>query len=362
SATWEGFVVSLNVPKRSLGAALDLMADVVQRPAFTANDVRRQRDLRAAGILQRRDQPNALASLAYNSLLFPASHPYHNPPDGDSASTARLDSARVRDFYARAFVPSRAKFTVVGDITPAEASELIGARFGRWSSSGQPLPIAAVTATATGNTATKVFLIDKPGAAQSVITLGGPGVSRMSADYPALVVMNTLLGASFSSRLNSNLRETKGYTYGIGSSFAWAPVPSAFRVGSGVRTDVTDSSLVEIFRELRMIQDSVVPDVELARGKAYVALGIPGDFETNAGIAGQLLEVDSYKLPLSSVSDFIAKVNAVTAADVQRVARTYLPADRATIVVVGDLAKIRAGIEALRLGPITVLDVNAIVK
>ena len=362
SASWDRFVVSLNVPTRSLGAALDLMADVVQRPAFTSTDVRRQRDLRAAGILQRRDQPNALASLTYNSLLFPAAHPYHNPADGDSASTARLDSARVRGFYDRAFAPSRAKFIVVGDITPAEAAKLLGARFGRWSAAGAPLPIAPVTVTATANTATKVYLVDKPGAAQSVLALGGPGVSRMSSDYPALVVMNTLLGASFSSRLNSNLRETKGYTYGIGSSFGWAPVPGAFRIGSGVRTDVTDSSLIEIFRELKSIRDSAVSAVELARAKAYVALAIPGEFETNADIAGQLLELDAYGLPLSSVSAFISKVNAVTAADVQRVSRQYLPADRATVVVVGDLAKIRAGIEKLNLGTITVLDVNAVVK
>ena len=362
SSGWENFTVSLNVPRRSLGAALDLMADVVQRPAFTSSDVRRQRDLRAAGILQRRDQPGALATLAYNSILFPAGHPYHAPADGDSASTARLDSARVRTFYQRAYVPTRATFIVVGDIGTAEAQSMLGARFGSWTVSGSPITVPAVTVAPVVNQAGMVYLIDKPGAAQSIVSLGGPGVSRFSPDYPALVVMNTLLGASFSSRLNSNLRETKGYTYGIGSSFAWAPIPGAFRISSGVRTDVTDSSLVEIFRELRSIQDAPVSATELARAKAYVALSIPGDFETNAEIAGQLVELGIYKLPLSSVSAFIAKVNAVTIADVQRVARKYLPADRATIVVVGDLAKIRAGIEALKLGAVTTLDVAAVAK
>ena len=362
SANWDGFYVSLNVPKRSIGAALDLMADVVQRPAFTAADVRRQKSLRAASILQRRDQPNAVATLAFNSLLFPAGHPYHNPPDGDSASTARLDSASIRRFYERTFVPSRAKFIVAGDITAAEASGLLAARFGVWKAAAAPLPVPGIAVTPRVNPAVKLFLVDKPGAAQSVISIGSPGVPRSSPDYAALVVMNTLLGESFSSRLNSNLRETKGYTYGISSRFGWQPVPGAFRISSGVRTDVTDSSLVEIFRELHRMQDAPVDATELARGKAYVALTIPGDFETIGQIVSELVTLDTFGLPLSSVSQFIMRVNAVTAADVQRVAKKYLPADRATIVVVGDLAKVRAGIDALKLGPSTVLDVSSIVK
>ncbi len=362
TAGWDGFFVALNVPKRSLGAALDLMADVVQRPTFTSADVRRQKSLRAAGILQRRDQPNALASLAYSSLIFPAGHPYHASTEGDSASTARLDSAAVRKFYERAITPSRAKFIVAGDISVAEATELLGARFGAWATSASPMPVPAITTQPVTNASVQLFMIDKPGAAQSVISIGGPGVPRSSPDYPALVVMNTLLGESFSSRLNANLRETKGYTYGISSRFGWSPVPGAFRISSGVRTDVTDSSLVEIFRELRRMQDAPADAVELGRAKAYVALGIPGNFETNSQIVGQLVELDAFGLQLSSVSQFISRVNAVTAADVQRVARKYLPANRATIVVVGDLTKIRAGIDALKFGSITVLEATAVAK
>ncbi len=362
SSSWDAFTVSLNVPKRSLGAALDLMADVVQRPAFTTADVRRQRELRAAAMLQRRDQPNAIASLAYSAIIFPTGHPYHNAIDGDSLATSKLDSASVRALYDRALVPSRAKFIVVGDITAAEAVSMLATRFGLWKATGTAQLIPTVLAPAVDNTAVKLYLIDKPGAAQSVISIGGPGVSRFSADYPALVVMNTLLGDSFSSRLNQNLRETKGYTYGIGSRFGWSPIPGAFRISSGVRTDVTDSSLVEVFKELHAIQDRPVDAIELARAKAYVALAIPGNFETNGGIAGALAELNTFGLPLTSVSEFITRVNAVTTADVQRVAKKYLPVNRATIVVVGDLAKVRAGIEALKLGSISVLDAATVAK
>jgi zinc protease len=160
----------------------------------------------------------------------------------------------------------------------------------------------------------------------------------------------------------SNLRETKGYTYGVSSSFRWAPVPGPFAISSSVRTNVTDSSLVEIFKELQSMRDTPVSAVELDRAKAYIALALPARFETNAEIAGQLVDLGTYGLPLSSVPDFGAKVNAVTAADVQRVARQYMQADRETIVVVGDLAKVRSGIEALKLGTITVLDVSAVAR
>ncbi len=358
----ETFTVQLNVAKQQLAPALDLLADVVLRPTFPSVNVKQQRDLRLSSILTRRDQPTQIAALAFSQLVLPAGYPGHNPSDGDSASTAALDSAAVRAFYERAFVPERAKFVVVGDVTETEMRALLAPRFGAWKHATAPLAILAVPAKPVANSAVKVYLADKPGAAQSVIIVGGPGADRTGPDYPAIVVMNTILGASFSSRLNTNLRETKGYTYGISSQFAWGPLPGPFAVSTSVRTNVTDSSLVEIFRELRDIRDRPVEQKELDRAKAYVALGVPGRFETNAGIAGQLTNLDLYGLPLSSTNGFVAKVNAVTLADVQRVAKQYIPAGSATLVIVGDLAKVRTGIEALKLGSITVLDVSTIAR
>ncbi len=360
-ASAESFTVQLDVAKRSLNEALDLLADVVLRPTFRAANVNQQRDLRLQSLLQRRDQPTQLAAIAFDQLVFPKGHPYHDPADGDSASTVALDSARVRKFYERSFVPERAKFVVVGDVTEPEMRALLAARFGAWKR-GAPLAIPKVAVKPATNDGVKIYLVDKPGAAQSVIQLGGPGADRLGPDYAAITVMNTILGASFSSRLNTNLRETKGYTYGISSRFGWSPLPGAFVVASQVRTNVTDSSLVEIFKELRSIRDAPVDAKELDRAKAYVALAVPGRFETNAAIAGQVGDLDAYGLPLSSVNDFVARVNTVTAADVQRVARQYIPADRATLVVVGDLAKVRAGIEALKLGTVTTLDVSSIAR
>lgn len=362
NAGTDAFTISLNVPKRTLGEALDLLGDVILRPTFRAADVRRQRDLRLASILQRRDNANVLASLAFNQLVFPAGHPYHRPSDGDSATTAALDSASVRRFYEQTFVPERARIVIVGDVTVPEVRALLARRFDGWTRGTAARTMAAVTAKPVSNTAIKIFLVDKPGAAQSVIYLGAPGAERLSPDYPALTVMNTILGGSFSSRLNANLRETKGYTYGISSRFAWAPLAGPFSISTSVRTGVTDSALVEIFREVKMIRDLAVDGTELERAKAYVALGVPQRFETNGQIAAQIVDLGMFSLPLTSLGDFISKVNQVTAADVQRVARQYLPAESATLVVVGDIAKIRTGIEALKLGAITVLDVQQVAR
>jgi zinc protease len=358
----ESFTVQLSVAKRSLAEALDLMADIVLRPTFRSDNVKQQRDLRLQSILQRRDQPTQVASLAFNQIVFPEGHPYHNPADGDSASTAALDSARVRNFYDHAFVPERAKFVVVGDVTEPEMRALLAKRFGAWKHAGEPTAIPKVAVTPVANDGVKIYLVDKPGAAQSVIQLGSPGADRLGPDFAAITVMNTILGNSFSSRLNTNLRETKGYTYGISSRFVWSPLPGPFVIASSVRTNVTDSSLVEIFKELHSIRDAPVDAKELDRAKAYVALAVPGRFETNASIAAQLVDLETYGLPLASVNDMVSRVHAVTAADVQRVARQYIPADKATLVIVGDLAKVRAGIEALKLGTITVLDVSSIAR
>lgn len=362
NAGTDAFTISLNVPKRTLGEALDLLADVVLRPTFRSADVRRQRDLRLASILQRRDNADILAALAFSQLVFPAGHPYHQPTDGDSATTAMLDSAVVRTFYQQTFVPERAKFIVVGDVTVPEMRGLLAKRFDAWTRGAPARTMAAVTAKPVTNTAVRIYLVDKPNAAQSVIYLGAPGAERLSADYPALMVMNTILGGSFSSRLMSNLRETKGYTYGISSRFSWAPMAGPFAISSGVRTNVTDSALVEIFKELKMLRDLPVDATELERAKAYVALGVPQRLETNAQVAGQLVELGTFGLPLASIGDFVAKVNLVTAADVQRVARQYVPAGTATLVIVGDVAKIRDGIEALKLGSITMLDVRHVAR
>ncbi len=362
AADWDRTIVSLKVPVRTLEPALDLMADVVLRPTFSAAEVTRQRGLRLTGILQRKDQPNTLAQLAFSTALYAAGHPYFNPTGGDSATTATLDSAKVRAFYEATIRPSRATFYAVGDMSSARLRDALAKRFGAWRDLQSAAVVRSTVAPTTLGSGRRIVLVDKPNAAQSVIVIGAPGFERSSPDYAAVVVMNTILGDLFTSRLNFNLRETKGYAYGAGSSFAWRLAPGPFTASAAVRTNVTDSSLVEFFKELRKMRDSLVTDEELAKAKAALELGIPDELETTSQIAGEMAALGVFGLTLDEKRDFARKVRAVTKADVRRVARHYVPEDRVLITVVGDLAKVRAGIEALKLGETHVLEVGQVVR
>lgn len=358
---WDAFTVALKVPVRSVGPALDLLADVIMRPRFAAAEIRRQRDLRFAALLQSRDQPNALANLAFAQQLYPRSHPYSRSQTGDSSSIMSLDSAGVRDFYNGTIRPENASFIVVGDIGAAEARRLIESRFGSWKQQGMARTLPSLATSAVERERTNVFLVDKPEAAQSVITIGWGGADRLSADYAPLMVMNTLLGGSFTSRLNMNLRETHGYSYGARSGFSFSRVPGPFTAGAAVRTNVTDSSLVEFFRELNRIRDSLVPAQELERAKAYIELRLPGALEATSQVAAQLQALETFGLDLNDLPRFAARVREVTPAEIRRVARQYLHPAQATVVVVGDLAKIRGPVEALQLGTVAELRVTDVI-
>jgi predicted Zn-dependent peptidase len=354
SASYDGATIGLHVPKRQLGPALDLMADVVLRPAFADSEITRQRDIRRTQILQQRDQPVTMANLAFPVIVFGNQHPYGRPAGGTEASTALLNRDRVNQFYQTHYRPGGAKLLVVGDITLAEAQQVLAARFGAWERG--TTPPAAPAATAAAPAARTFYLVDKPGAAQSVIRIGNVGVPRSTDDFFPLQVMNTILGGSFTSRLNQNLREAHGYTYGASSLFAMRRMAGPFQSGSSVQSAKTDSSLIEFLRELRRIRDEAVPQAELDKAKAYIALGLPGEFETTAGSAGQFGTLLEFGLPLDYYNSYVARINAVTAADVQRVARQYLDLDHFVIVVVGDRSQIEAGIRALNEGPISIRD------
>ncbi len=353
AASYDAANVLLHVPKRRLGPALDLMADVVLRPTFPDSEIARQRDLRRTQILQQRDQPVAMANIAFSAIVFGSAHPYGRPIGGTETSTAALSRDRVTQFYQAYYRPGNARMLVVGDVTLAEARKLIGDRFGAWAGEavpavGEPAPPPVAPRT--------IYLVDKPGAAQSVFRIGQVGVSRSTPDYFALAVLNTILGGSFTSRLNQNLRETHGYTYGANSQFAMRKMAGPFVAASSVVTAKTDSALIEFLKELRRIRDEAVPQTELEKAKAYIALGLPSEFETTSGAAAQFRELLLYGLPLDYYASYIPRINAVTAADVQRVARQYLDPDHFDIVIVGDRARIAAGLEALREGPIALRD------
>ena len=349
-AGWDASEVTLHTPVDRLDSALALMADVVVRPSFPVREFERVRRERLTGLLQLRDRAPAIADRAFAQTVFGAAHPYARPGGGTEASTRALTRADVQQFYAAHWRPNAATLVVVGDVRADDVARRVERAFAAWRPAAVP---AVVAPAAPAPRATAVLLVDKPGAPQSSVRIGLPGVARTTPDYFPLLVLNTILGGSFTSRLNQNLREARGYTYGAGSGFAMRRGAGPFQASAEVTAAKTDSSLLEFMKELRAIADTV-PTAELDKAKQYLVLQMPGQFETTGAIAGQLIPVVTYGLPLDYYNSYARRIQAVTRADLRRVARQYIDPAKLAIVVVGDRKSVEPTLRALNLGPVTV--------
>ena len=360
SASFDASAVRLSTPAAKLGDALGLMATVALTPDFPTEELERLRTERLTGLLQARDDPAALVGLAFPRLLFGPEHRYGTSAGGTETSLKALGVTELRTFHRSHYRPDNAVLIVVGDTTPAALRPLVEANFGAWKADGPAAPPFPVRVSPQPGKR-QIFLVDKPGAAQSQIRIGLVGVPRSTPDYIALDVLNTVLGGSFTSRLNTNLRETHGYSYGAMSRFDMRRAAGPFFATAGVQTDKTADALKEFFNELNAILRPVPAD-ELARFRNYAALGFAGEFETSSQLAGKLEEVAVYGLPDDVFSTYVGAVQAVTSADLTRVAKQYLLLDRMAVVVVGDRATIEAPIRAAGLGPVTLVPVADVMK
>lgn len=356
SAAWDAAYVNLYVLRKNFPAALRIMSDVVVRPDFPVNEVQRVRDERVTSLTRAKDEPQAIAANAFSSLVYGAQHPYGRFATVEGTRT--LDRARVQAFHGAAYRPENATLILVGDVDAALQAQVEQA-FGAWRATGTA-PAAEGSLADPQIGATTIYLVDKPGAAQSEIRIGHPGVRRNTPDFFALQVLNTMLGGSFTSRLNTNLRETHGYAYGAGSSFDMRLGPGPFVAAANVQTDKTAESLTEFFNELTRI--GTVPAEELDKAKSYVALGFPQEFETTQDIASKLSEQIIYGLPDGWFNDYVGKIQAVTPGDVARAAKTYITPGAFAVVVVGDLKAIEAKVRALNLGPVRIVPIDDVLK
>lgn len=359
SSSWDASTVRLHALASKLNDALPLLADVSLRPTFPAIEMERLRKERLTSLLQTRDNPASLVGIAFARLVFGQTHRYGTPMLGTDATNTAMTVSDLKTFYAAHYQPGNAHLIVTGDVAAADLLPMLEKTFGGWKGpAGPPKPTLAPPPAPA---ARRVFLVDKPGAAQSQIRIGGVGVSRNTPDYHVIDVMNTILGGSFSSRLNLNLREDKGYTYGASSLFDMRSAAGPFLAGAGVQTDKTVESLQEIFKELEGMR-APVPADELARAKSLQALSFPAAFETTGQISSQLAELVVYGLPESELSEYVPKIQAVTAADVERAAKQRLTTDRFVVVVVGDLAAIEQPIRRANLGAVTVVPLQDITR
>src|SRR5437867_745986 len=280
--TFDASAVRLHVPVARLADALPIMADVVLRPTFPQEELERLRQQRLTALLQARDDPAAIAPQAFARVLFGRTHRYGTAMNGTAETIKTFATADLRAQYAAVFRPSNSALLVVGDVTADRVIPLLESQFGSWTAPAAGVP--ARLPAAPDRTKREVFIVDKPGAPQTQVRIGSIGVPRSTPDYFALQVLNTILGGSFASRLNMNLREKHGYTYGAGSSFDMRASPGPFAAAAGVQTDKTSESLKEFFNELNGILQTV-PGDELARAKNYVALRFPSGFESTSDIS-----------------------------------------------------------------------------
>ena len=353
-SSWESSTLSLHTPTAQLDSALALFADVALRPSFPANEFDRLKKTRLTELLQLKDQGPAIANIAYPAIVYGSSHPYGARLLGTEGSVAGLSVADLQSYYGSNFRPNNSTLIVVGDVTPAQIEQKVNRFFGGWQR-GDVTPVKYTDPPKAG--ITTVYLIDKPGAAQSSFRIATVGVPRSTRDYFALTVMNTILGGSFTSRLNNNLRETKGYTYGARSQFDMRRAAGPFIASAEIVAAKTDSALIEFMKELNAIRQSVPPE-ELSKAKRYLQLQLPSDFETTQQIAGALVPVAMYGLPLDYYNNYVQNIEAITPADVERVARQYVNPGSLAVVIVGDRKSIEPALKAVNIGPISIRDMT----
>ncbi len=333
--------------KRNAPTALNILADVVLHPTFPQDEVERQRGQRLSQLTEDRQKPSSVAAKVMAAALYGSKHPYGYVELGTEPSVQRMTRADMQAFWKANFVPNNAALIVAGDIGVDELRKLAQAAFGEW----QPGKAATPVLGAPDTTKAKLVLVDKPGAAQTALRVASIGVPRATPDYAALEVMNASLGGLFSSRINMNLREEHGYTYGAGSAFRYRRAAGPFFVSTGVRTDVTGPAVKEIFKEIdRMIATPLTAD-ELDLARDSIVRSLPGQFETSGQVLNSFADVFVFDLGLDYYQRLPQAVNGVTSEAALDVARRHLVPANMIVVAVGDRAKIEPQLKDVGLAP-----------
>jgi len=336
--------------KKNFPQTLDLLADVALHPTFPAEEVERQRASRGAQLLQIKEDPSSLVSVIMAAALFGEHHPYGFPNIGTEASIKTMSRDDMSAFWKSAFVPNNAALVVAGDISMAELKPMLEKTFGAWQKGSVP----PLQAGSPETTKARIVVVDKPRAPQTAIRVAAIGAARSTPDYSAAEVMNMGLGGLFSSRINMNLREEHGYTYGVNSQFVWRRMPGPFAIGGAVRADATAQSVSEIFKEVRGMATRPLSAEELQMSKDSLARSVPATFETSDSAAGTLAEIYVYDLAPDYFSKYGERMEAVTPAEAADAAKKYVQPEKLIVIAVGDAASIVPALRKLNIGDVAV--------
>ncbi len=352
SSTSDASLLSSGALTRNADRLFELLADVAMNPAFRDEEIERIRKQRLTTLLQQADEPDVLATEYLLREVYGEKNPYGFLQTGTKEATETTTRADMVKFYQNGYGPQNAALLVAGDITQDQLRGLAEKYLGTWTGQAK----ASMPPAGSSSPARRVIIVDKPASPQSVLRIGQIGLARNNPDYVPVTIMNSILGGLFSSRINLNLREAHGYTYGASSVFVFRRGPGPFFVGTMVRTDATAPSVKEVFGELDKMRSTLVKPEELAMAKETEVRGLTGTFETTAQTAGAMTGLFVYKLPLDYYSKLPQQFAAVNATDTQRVAQQYLTPAKMLVVAVGDRARIEPELKKLNLGPIKVLD------
>jgi zinc protease len=338
--------------KRNVDAAFELASDILLNPAFDPEEIERIRNDRLTQILQQKDNPNVLAAKVFFDAIYGPAHPYGYLDVGTEQSNRIMAREMFLRFYQSGYTAGNAALIVAGDITVDELQGLAEKHFGSWKRTGAVPEIPPVSTQRLR----RIVIVERPDAPQTNLRIGHLGAARSNPDYAAIDVMNTALGGLFSSRINLNLREKHGYTYGAFSAFAFRRGPGPFLVGTSVRTDVTAPAIAEIFREMGRMRDEEISPEELATAKDSISRSLPGLFETTPESASSIGQLFVHNLPLDYYQRLPEQIESISAVRVREVAQKYLRPEEAVVVAVGDREKIEPALEKLNWGPIEIRD------
>lgn len=345
---------ALGVLAKNLEPAFELASDILLRPAFAGAEIERVRHDRLTHIQQQTDSPGILATKVFHGAVYGSRHPYGHLEIGTEASNRAVAAGDIAGFYRARYTPSSAALVVSGAVAPEELRALAERYFGGWDGAAG----AGADVGPAPQASPRVLVVDRPGASQTVLRVGHAGPRRAHPDQIAIDVMNTILGGLFSSRINRNLRERNGYTYGASSAFVFRRGPGPFIVGTSVDARATAPAVAEIFREIDGMRQGPVTPGELSMAQDAIARSLPGLFETTAIAASSIGQIFLYGLDPDHYRNLPERIRAVTAEDVQRAARRHLDPEKAVVVAVGDRATIESGLESMRHGPVEIRDCN----
>lgn len=350
--------ISLNTLKTQLDKGLEIYADVILHPAFSDADFKRLQKQRLAGIQREKADPTKLALRIMPGLLFGNEHPYGRPFTGSGyeSTVSKLSPTELRKFYETWVRPNNATLVIVGDTTLAEITPKLEKLLGSWKPATVPtLSIPEVKPAA----AQTIYLLDRPGAQQSVVFAGEVTLPKANPDEIAIEVMNEILGGSFTSRVNMNLREDKHWSYGASAFAVNAKAQRPYLCIAPVQSDKTKEAVQEIQREFtQYIGDKPATEAELAKSARDLSLGLAGNWETLSAVSGSISDIVRFGLPDDYYQTYASKIQALNLEQIRKVAPLVVHPSRTTWVIVGDRAKIEKGLRELNLGELKLLDAD----